>query len=124
MTRFPHDRVKAIVARLWPTADIEEIMDLLDEYGVESHEKGQPRVQLAILKLSEGERERLPNLVRMAKRDYRDVLAYAEYPEAMRIGPKKMRQLSTKEAQALRQRDKRQYKRWLNRWQKPRKNSD
>jgi hypothetical protein len=51
--------------------------------------------------------------VRMAKRDYRDVLAYAEYPEEMRIGFVGMSQLSPEEGQAIRQRDRKQYLEWL-----------
>ena len=88
-------------------------MNILDEYGVESYEGGRARVQLAILKLSEGERDRLERFVRMAKRDYRDVVAYAEYPEQMRIGPVGERQLPAEEVKAVRQRDREQYLEWL-----------
>ncbi len=49
----------------------------------------------------------------MAKRDYRDVLAYAEYPEQMRIGFVGVRQLPAEEVKALRQRDREQYLGWL-----------
>jgi hypothetical protein len=101
------------IARYWPEADAQEILALLDEYGAESHESGRARVQLAILKLSEGDRERLPELVSMAKRDYRDVLAYAEYPEQMRTSAADMRKLTREEAKALRQRDRAQYLEWL-----------
>ena len=70
-------------------------------------------MQLAILKLSEGRRDRLEDLVRMAKMDYRDVLAYAEYPEEMRIGFLGMSQLPAEEVKAVRQRDREQYLEWL-----------
>jgi len=70
-------------------------------------------VQLAILKLSGGERERLPDLVKMAKLDWRDVLAYAEYPEEMKTGPIEMRSLSSSATRTIRRRDKRQYQKWL-----------
>jgi len=43
------------------------------------------RVQLAILKLSEGNEEKLREFFAVAKRDYRDVLFWAEYPEEARL---------------------------------------
>ncbi len=81
-------------------------MDVLQESGGE-------RVQLGVIKLSGGQRERLPDLVRMAQADWRDVLAYAEYPEAIKTGPLEMKKMSPQEAKELRQRDKRQYRKWL-----------
>ena len=93
--------------------DADAIEAVLDQYGATSGERGRVRVQLAILKLSEGRGERLPELVRMAKIDYRDVLAYAEYPEEMRTGAVAMGKLSREEARAVRRRDKRQYRKWL-----------
>jgi len=113
MARADRARVLHKVTRYWPDLDHQEIMDVLDQYGAESTERGRARVQLAILKLSDGEVERLANLVGMAKRDYRDVLAYAEYAEAMKLGFVGMKELSPKEAQAVRRRDREQYVRWL-----------
>jgi hypothetical protein len=99
-------RVLKKVKKYWPDVDPQEIIDVIKEGGSE-------RVQLAIIKLSKGEREQLPGLVKMAKADWRDVLAYAEYPEAMKTGPIAMMKMSPDEAKAIRQRDKRQYQKWL-----------
>lgn len=107
------NRVLSKIKKMWPDADSQEILDLLNEYGSKSYETGRERVQMAILKLSGGDRKRLPDLVKMAKRDWRDVLAYAEYPEEMKTGPIKMRAMSKREAQSVRRRDKRQYEKWL-----------
>ena len=101
------------IKQMWPDADPQEILGILNVYGTESYETGQTRVQLAILKLSEGDRERLPDLVKMAKVDFRDVLAYAEYPQEMRTDPIKMRDMPEEEAQSIRQRDREQYESWL-----------
>jgi hypothetical protein len=109
MARITQSKVREKVRQYWPDADPQEIVRILDEYGTEPFERGRARVQLAILKLSEGRRDRLPELVAMAKRDYRDVLAYAEYPEEMRLGFVEMRKLSREEAQAVRRRDREQY---------------
>jgi hypothetical protein len=113
MAHVHRGKVLHKVARYWPNADRQEIIAVLDQCGAESGEQGRARVQLAVLKLSDGKRERLADLVAMAKRDYRDVLAYAEYPEAMKLGFVGMRELSPEEAQAVRQRDREQYLRWL-----------
>ena len=61
------------------------MLKLLDIYGVESYERERERVQLAILKLSEGNEEKLGEFVAVAKRDYRDVLFWAENPEEARL---------------------------------------
>lgn len=113
MARITRSKVLQKVRQYWPDGDPQEIMDLLDRYGMERHEWGRARVQLAILKLSAGKRDRLEELVRMAKVDYRDALAYAEYPEEMRLGFIGMGQLSAEEAKAVRQRDRAQYLEWL-----------
>ena len=113
MAQMTRREVLEKIAQYWPGANHQEVMTVLDEYGEESHGLGRARVQLAILKLSEGERERLTELVGMAKKDYRDVLAYAEYPEEMRIGFVGMSRLSAEEVKAVRQRDREQYLRWL-----------
>ena len=101
------------IKQLWPDADPQEILDLLNAYGTESYETGRTRVQLAILKLSGGDRERLPDLVKMAKVDFRDVLAYAEYPEEMRTAPTEMRDMPEEEVRSIRQSDREQYEAWL-----------
>jgi len=101
------------IKKMWPDADTQEILNLLNEYGTESYETGQTRVQLGILKLSGGDLKRLPDLVKMAKVDWRDILAYAEYPEEMRTPPAKMRDMPKEESQSIRERDRRQYEKWL-----------
>lgn len=113
MARTTRDKILDKVARYWPDVDPREIMSILDECGAVSSERGRARVQLAILKLSEGQRDQLPELVRMAKRDYRDVLAYAEYPEQMRLGFVGMSKLSPNELEAIKRRDRKQYRKWL-----------
>jgi hypothetical protein len=113
LPRISRHKVLEIIARYWPDADPDEITKILETYGLESYEQGRNRVQLAILKLCEGQIERLPELVKMAKTDYRDVLAYAEYPDEMKLGFVEMSKLTPDEARAVRQRDREQYQRWL-----------
>jgi len=61
------------------------VLELLDSYGVEPDERERERVQLDILKLSGGSEEKVREYVAVAKRDYRDVLFWAEYPEESRL---------------------------------------
>ena len=75
-------------------------------------EKESPRVQLAILKLSEGDPEKLRHYVQAAQTDYRDVLAWAEYPEQLRSGKTRFNTPLT-EYEAILERDRRQFEEWL-----------
>ena len=56
---------------------------MLGEYGTESWQRETDRVRLAVLKLAAGNMEKLRQGMETAKKDYRDVLAYAEYPGYM-----------------------------------------
>jgi hypothetical protein len=84
---MPHSR-EEVVAALQKTFSEDahaRVLELLNAYGVESYERERERVQLAILKLSEGNEEKLREFVAVAKRDYRDVLFWAENPEEARL---------------------------------------
>ena len=61
------------------------VLELLDSYGVDPHERERERVQLDIVRLSAGSEEKLREYVTVAKHDYRDVLFWAEYPEGPRL---------------------------------------
>ena len=84
---MPHtrDEVVAVVQKTFPESAHSRVLELLDSYGVESYERERERVQLAILKLSEGNEEKLREFVAVAKRDYRDVLFWAENPEEAKL---------------------------------------
>lgn len=81
-----------------------------------SWEQERSRVQLAVIKLTDGSFAELEDCIDMARTDYRDVLAYAEYPEAMKLGFAAGSQLSAHqpdELSSIRARDRRQYEAWL-----------
>src|SRR5438105_8674059 len=84
---MPHsrDEVVAVVNKTFPDSAHNRVLELLDSYGVESYERERERVQLAILNLSGGSEEKLREFIAVAKRDYRDVLFWAEYPEESRL---------------------------------------
>src|SRR5436305_1598336 len=79
------DEVVAVVQKTFPETSHSRVLELLDSYGVESYERERERVQLAILKLSDGNEEKLREFVAVAKRDYRDVLFWAENPQESRL---------------------------------------
>ena len=68
------------------------VRKLLDSYGIEPYERERERVQVAILKLSAGSEEKVREYVAVAKRDYRDVLFWAEYPEESKLDTPEKRQ--------------------------------
>ena len=74
------DRVQSAVRELFPTLPGSEAAAAALA-AVEGE-----RVQLAVLALSEGDPARLAGLVEAARQDWRDVVAWAEYPDEMRRG--------------------------------------
>ena len=88
------DKVGASVRASFPGASRRRIVDLLDSYGVEPYEREPERVRLAHIKLSEGSEIKLREFLAVAKRGYRDVLFWAEYPEEAKVDtPEKKRKL-------------------------------
>src|SRR5438270_10535367 len=79
------DEVVAVVYKTFQATAHARVLELLDTYGVESYERERERVQLAILKLSQGNEEKVREFVAVAKHDYRDVLFWAENPEESRL---------------------------------------
>ena len=84
---MPHsrDEVIVVVQKTFPETSYSRVIELLDTYGVESYERERERVQLAILKLSEANEEKVREFVVVAKRDYRDVLFWADNPEEAKL---------------------------------------
>jgi hypothetical protein len=83
----------------------------LELYGTENHELERERVQMAILKLANGNIDELSRLVKIAKKDYRDVIALAEYPEETKFN--NVKGIDSTELEIIRKRDRRQYLDWL-----------
>jgi len=79
--------VLAAIRASFPKERWQDIGLILDAYGTEPHERERERVQLAILKISEGSEQKIREFVATAKKDYRDVLFWADYPEQAKIGP-------------------------------------
>lgn len=75
------EEVMAAAQSRFSSQPMATIIEILDLYGAEPHEGERERVQLAILKLSEGDVNKLLHFVEAAKQDYRDVLFWTDHPE-------------------------------------------
>ena len=106
--------VLRVLAREFPGGDAAALLAVLDEYGGESWHRERERVQMAILKLAGGDGERLRHYVKNAQEDYRDVLAWAEYPGYVREVPGPGAP-PPEEAQRIIAADWAQYQAWLRR---------
>lgn len=71
--------IKRIIERDFPKTLRKEIESILETYKAESV-GGRNRVYASILKLSGGNVELLKNNIEKANKDYRDIIALAEYP--------------------------------------------
>lgn len=115
----PHPDVTAadvdrIARRDFPADRIDDVHQMLGEYGSEDWHPEIDRVRMAILKLAAGNLEELRAQVGIAKRDFRDVLSEAEYP----LYTKKwfrIDKLPPDEQQKIIDADWKQYQAWLNR---------
>lgn len=85
MTTTSRDAVLAAVRAAFAEDSWPRILKSLDGYGVQSCERERDRVQLAIVKLSEGNEEKLIEFIAVAKQDYRDILFWADHPEESKI---------------------------------------
>jgi hypothetical protein len=74
------DDVRRIALRDFGKERLSDVLSLLGEFGKQPWNTPSARVSLAILKLANGDIDRLREALDIAMRDYRDVLAAAEYP--------------------------------------------
>jgi hypothetical protein len=86
------DEIQALVRSAFPRGSRKRVLALLDSYGVKPYERERTRVQRAILALAAGNEDKLREMVAVAKRDYRDVLFWAECPDEARVDTPEKRQ--------------------------------
>jgi len=100
-----------IVRRDFPNIPEAEVLAILDEYGTAHWHRERDRVQLAVLKLAKGDSQALLSQLSTALIDYRDVLAYAEYPnDSMNSWNYKYK---PGEHERIHEEDWKQYQQWL-----------
>jgi hypothetical protein len=118
MTHQPAPKVSRqdvirIVRRDFPNIPEAEVLAILDEYGASDRHRERDRVQLAVLKLAKGDSQALLGALSTALIDYRDVLAYAEYPTDSMNGWNYKYQPG--EHERVYEEDWNQYQQWLTR---------
>ena len=105
--------MKRIALRDFGHAQVALVLSILDEFGKQDWNRPDPRVRLAILKLANGNLDRLLDQTQTAIQDYRDVLSEAESPRYSReIG---FGDVSESVQRAVIDDDWRQYCEWLER---------
>lgn len=103
--------LKKVIKKLFPETDKRQrVTEILERYGNASWQHEENRVRLAILKLAGVNTEMIQYFTVQACRDYRDVLAMAEYPNQM-ANPYMMKN-DPEGASELVQEDLKQYKDW------------
>jgi hypothetical protein len=102
--------VPILIAKLFSESDQPAATALLAEHAAHANHPEVSRVQVATLKLSDGSIDKLREAIRSANFDYRDVLAWAEYPAQMQ-GP--VTGLSKEQTTSLVSADHLQYDAWL-----------
>src|SRR5579872_4026203 len=70
-------KVTAAIDKFFAANERASVAELLAQYGDAVHEREAERIHLLILKISRRDVERIRGLVKAAKRDYRDVIAWA-----------------------------------------------
>ena len=105
--------VERIVRRDFPE-QFDVVMLVLSEYASGRFPRECSRVQMSALRLAQGDLKALRRHIADAERDYRDVLAAAEYPEYMRAGSR-LPTLSREEQRRIVKSDWEQYQKWLQR---------
>jgi hypothetical protein len=106
--------VERIVRRDFPDGQFDAVMGVLKQYGAEKWQRERARVQLAALKLADRDLDKLQRVIEVASRDYRDVLAPAEYPEYRRRTSSGLK-MAEKERDRAIDSDWEQYQAWLKR---------
>lgn len=104
--------VDRVVRRDFSREQFDAVIGVLGKYSRGEFHRERPRVQLAALKLANGELESLRRQIARAEQDYRDALAAAEYPEYMRAGFQ-VGKLAHTEQQRIVDSDWDQYQKWL-----------
>jgi hypothetical protein len=109
--------VRQLLEALWPDTEARrQVSEALATYGLETYEQERERVQIAILKISDGVVAKVISTLEVAKCDYRDVLMWAEYPREGRSTWRLRPNLTQEEKdriKEIRRTDRQEYEDWL-----------
>ena len=109
---FDEGEIDILINREFPGREIEvkNKFSGLQEFWINS-----TRTKAAILKLAEGNFDKLKDLIKKANKDPRDVIAYAEYPRSMNMDWTASNKITEEEKEEIYRNDEKQYLEWKNR---------
>jgi hypothetical protein len=107
--------VERVLRRDFAPSDQRRARKLVDRLRRAAVGGGLPRVQLAALKIADGDTDRLDATVEGGWVDYRDLLTAAEYPAYHAVGWPQIDALTAEQRRAVIDADWRQYETWLRR---------
>jgi len=120
------DAVRRKVQQSFPSEQRAEVTRLLERecannlpFSDADPSEAIERVRLAVLKVADGSEAELRKEIDAAKRDWRDVINAAEYPEAAQIGLLEYSKLDNKTREQVDKRDREQYLAWLGQVEPP-----
>ena len=100
-----------VLEKLFPEKEErEQVVEILEQYGGADFHREADRVRMAILKVAGKSPEQIRYYTLQACRDYRDVLATAEYPKEMGYYP--WRDKDPERLEQIREEDREQYRNW------------
>jgi hypothetical protein len=102
--------VHLLLERLFAPDERSSALQVLESYGAATHEREPVRVRIAAIKLSAGKLSELEHVMVHARQDYRDVLAWAEFPDEL-VQP--TWRLPADRVAEIRAADRAQYLAWL-----------
>ena len=110
---FKEGEIEFLILREFPerAREVENKFSGLQKFWINTN-----RTKAAILKLAEGDFDKIRELIKQANADPRDVIAYAEFPCSMKIGWSD-NNMTEEEKEELRQNDWEEYQDWRNKGQ-------
>ena len=113
IAKISKNDINRIILRDYSITNKDEVLNILSKFKGDD-EKGIYRVWAALLKISNGDIDRLDKNIENAIIDYRDILAIAEYPEYSQKVGFNSDKFDKKELKKIIDSDWHQYQEWLN----------
>jgi hypothetical protein len=111
IARFEEGEIDFLINREFP----EKAQEVRNKFsGLQEFWISTIRTKAAILKLAEGDFDKIKGLIKNANADPRDVIANAEYPRYMKMGYTERSKMSDEEKQVIFDKDWEEYQTWKN----------
>ncbi|PRX56799.1 hypothetical protein [Flagellimonas meridianipacifica] len=114
ISSFEEGEIEFLISREFPerAREVENKFSGLQKFWISTN-----RTKAAILKLAEGDFNKIRELIKQANADPRDVIAYAEFPRSMQFSWSDKNNMTEEEKEEIRQNDWEEYQDWRNKGQ-------